>query len=182
MAFVQGPKKWFAKCDKHYPSRFRQISLATAVTNFTKPRTSHFFGLCINLLPTSHRGTYRSPLGSPESPDSPSFLRLCLALSFPWMSDFISWRQRRLGQRDAGRTATHFAPMLARSLPRSIGACELCMRPRRRREAARAAEWRRRWQWFCLNRRDTRGGFPRLGAGLALPESAAIPRDRLILR
>ena len=43
---VQGPKKWFAKCDKHYPSRFRQISLATAVTNFTKPRTSHFFGLC----------------------------------------------------------------------------------------------------------------------------------------
>ena len=32
---VQGPKKWFAKCDKHYPSRFRQTSLATAVTNFT---------------------------------------------------------------------------------------------------------------------------------------------------
>ena len=39
---VQGPKKWFAKCDKHYPSRFRQTSLATAVANFTKPRTSHF--------------------------------------------------------------------------------------------------------------------------------------------
>ena len=44
--FVQGPKKWFAKCDKHYPSRFRQTSLATAVTNFIKPRTSHFFGFC----------------------------------------------------------------------------------------------------------------------------------------
>ena len=44
---VQGSKNWFAKCDKHYPSRFRQTSLATAVTNFTKPRTSHFFGLCI---------------------------------------------------------------------------------------------------------------------------------------
>ena len=43
---VQGSTKWFAKCDKHYPSRFRQTSLATAVTNFTKPRTSHFFGLC----------------------------------------------------------------------------------------------------------------------------------------
>ena len=46
-AGIQGPKKWFGKCDKHYPSRFRQTSLATAVTNFTKPRTSHFFGLCI---------------------------------------------------------------------------------------------------------------------------------------
>ena len=44
---LQGPKKWFAKCDKHYLSRFRQTSLATAVTNFTKPRTSHFFDLCI---------------------------------------------------------------------------------------------------------------------------------------
>ena len=41
-----GPEKWFAKCDKHYPSRFRQTSLATAIANFTKPRTSHFFGLC----------------------------------------------------------------------------------------------------------------------------------------
>ena len=43
---LQGPKKWFAKCDKHYPSRFGQTSLATAVTNFTKPCTSHLFGLC----------------------------------------------------------------------------------------------------------------------------------------
>ena len=43
---VQGLKKWFAKCDKHYPSRSGLTSLATAVTNFTKPRTSHFFGLC----------------------------------------------------------------------------------------------------------------------------------------
>ena len=45
-AKVQGPKKWFAKCDKHYPSRSGQSSLATAVANFTKPRTSHFFYLC----------------------------------------------------------------------------------------------------------------------------------------
>ena len=37
----------FAECNKHYPSRFGQTSLATAVTNFTKPRTSHFFYLCI---------------------------------------------------------------------------------------------------------------------------------------
>ena len=43
---VQGPKKWFAKCDKHYPSRSGQTSLAKAVANFTKPRTSHFFDLC----------------------------------------------------------------------------------------------------------------------------------------
>ena len=36
----------FAICDKHYPSRSGQTSLAIAVTNFTKPRTSHFFDLC----------------------------------------------------------------------------------------------------------------------------------------
>jgi len=47
---VQGPKKWFAKCDKHYPSRSGQTSLATAVANFTKPRTSHFFDLCTAVL------------------------------------------------------------------------------------------------------------------------------------
>ena len=35
--------------DKHYPSRSGQTSLATAIANFTKPRTSHFFDLC-----TSH--------------------------------------------------------------------------------------------------------------------------------
>ena len=29
----------FAKRDKHYPSRSGQTSLATAVTNFTKPLT-----------------------------------------------------------------------------------------------------------------------------------------------
>ena len=46
---IQGPKKWFPKCDKHYPSRSGQTSLATAVANFTKPRTSHFFNLCISL-------------------------------------------------------------------------------------------------------------------------------------
>ena len=45
-ANVQGLKKWFANCDKHYPSRSGQISLATAVANFTKPRTSHLFDLC----------------------------------------------------------------------------------------------------------------------------------------
>ena len=44
---LQGPKKWFAKCDKHYPSRSGQTSLATAVANFTKPRTSHFIDLCM---------------------------------------------------------------------------------------------------------------------------------------
>ena len=38
---VQGPKKWFAKCDKHYPSRSGQTSLATAVT---KPVTKNNFG------------------------------------------------------------------------------------------------------------------------------------------
>ena len=47
---LQGPKKWFAKCDKHYPSRSGQTSLATAVANFTKPRTSHFFDLCTKRL------------------------------------------------------------------------------------------------------------------------------------
>ena len=45
-ADIQGPKKWFAKCDKHYPSRSGQNSLATTIANFTKPRTSHFFDLC----------------------------------------------------------------------------------------------------------------------------------------
>ena len=45
---VQGPKKWFAECDKHYPSRSGQTSLATAVANFIKQRTSHFFDLCIH--------------------------------------------------------------------------------------------------------------------------------------
>ena len=44
---VQGPKKWLAKCDEHYPGRSGQTSLATAVANFTKPRTGHFFYLCI---------------------------------------------------------------------------------------------------------------------------------------
>ena len=43
---LQGPKKWSAKCDENSPSRSGQTSLATAVANFTKPRTSHFFDLC----------------------------------------------------------------------------------------------------------------------------------------
>ena len=34
----------FAERDKHYPSRSRQTSLATAVTNFTKPVTNINFG------------------------------------------------------------------------------------------------------------------------------------------
>ena len=37
--YVLGPKLMFAKCDGHYPSRSGQTSLATAVTNFTKPVT-----------------------------------------------------------------------------------------------------------------------------------------------
>ena len=41
----------FAKCDKHYPSRSGQTSIATAVTNFTKPVTK------INSGPSTH--TYR---------------------------------------------------------------------------------------------------------------------------
>ena len=40
----------FAECDKHYPSRSGQTSLATAVTNFTKPVTNINFGPSINLL------------------------------------------------------------------------------------------------------------------------------------
>ena len=51
---LQGPKKWFAERDKHYPSRSGQTSLATAGANFTKPRTSHFFGLCISLQFQNH--------------------------------------------------------------------------------------------------------------------------------
>ena len=37
MMLLLGPEIMFAKCDKHYPSRSRQTSLATAVTQFTKP-------------------------------------------------------------------------------------------------------------------------------------------------
>ena len=39
-----GPKKMFAERDKHYPSRSGQSSLATAVTNITKPVTKNNFG------------------------------------------------------------------------------------------------------------------------------------------
>ena len=28
---VQGPKKWFAKCDKHYPSRYGQTTVCPKV-------------------------------------------------------------------------------------------------------------------------------------------------------
>ena len=37
----------FAERDKHYPSRSRQTSLATAVTKITKPVTKNNFGLSI---------------------------------------------------------------------------------------------------------------------------------------
>ena len=46
---IQGPKKWFAKCEKHYPSRFGQTSLATALTKFTKPVTKNYFGAQRNM-------------------------------------------------------------------------------------------------------------------------------------
>ena len=75
--FVQGPKKWFAKCDKHYPSRFRQTSLATAVANFTKPCTSHFFGLCSYYIPAGSFGAnfWTRSFGTVQSVISwPSFI------------------------------------------------------------------------------------------------------------
>ena len=39
-----GPELTFAKCDNHYPSRSGQTSLATALTNFTKPVTRIYSG------------------------------------------------------------------------------------------------------------------------------------------
>ena len=36
-ALIQGPKKWFENIVKKDPGRAKQNSLATAVTNFTKP-------------------------------------------------------------------------------------------------------------------------------------------------
>ena len=38
------PELMFTELDKHYPSRFGQTSLATAVTKFTKPVTKNYFG------------------------------------------------------------------------------------------------------------------------------------------
>ena len=68
---IQGSKEWFAKCDKHYPSRFRQTSLATAVTNFTKPCTSHFFGLCTDhVLQTFISGPVVQGSAYPQDPGS----------------------------------------------------------------------------------------------------------------
>ena len=55
--FVQ-PCKWFAEHDKHYRIRSGQISLTTAGANFTKPRTSHFFGLCIGLSINDVQNSY----------------------------------------------------------------------------------------------------------------------------
>ena len=42
--FILGPKLMFAERDKHYPSRFGQTSLDTAVTNITKPVAKISFG------------------------------------------------------------------------------------------------------------------------------------------
>ena len=42
---LQGPKKWFAKCDKYYLSRSGQTSLDIGVTNIAKPVTKNNFGL-----------------------------------------------------------------------------------------------------------------------------------------
>ena len=42
---VLGPKLMFAECDKHYPSRSGQTTLATAIINFTKPVTKINSGL-----------------------------------------------------------------------------------------------------------------------------------------
>ena len=42
---ILGPKLLFAECDKHYPSRSGQNSLARAVINITKPGTKNKFGL-----------------------------------------------------------------------------------------------------------------------------------------
>ena len=51
-----GVKFMFAKRDKHYPSRSGQTSLATAVTNFTKPVTKINFGpSCYNHLLVNHK-------------------------------------------------------------------------------------------------------------------------------
>ena len=41
---VLGPKLMFAKRDNHYPRMSGQTSLATAVTNITKPITKINFG------------------------------------------------------------------------------------------------------------------------------------------
>ena len=50
---VQGPKKWFAELDKHYPSRSGQTSLTAAETNITNPVTKNNFGPSIVRLPTN---------------------------------------------------------------------------------------------------------------------------------
>ena len=44
-----------AVSDKHYPSRSKQTSLATAVTNITKPVTKNNFGPSI-LAPNADKG------------------------------------------------------------------------------------------------------------------------------
>ena len=47
LKILQGPKKWFVNIFKKDPGRAQQQSQGTAGRNFTKPRTSHFFDLCI---------------------------------------------------------------------------------------------------------------------------------------
>ena len=52
--YVLVPKFMFAKRDKQYPSRSLQTSLATAVTNFTKPVTNINFGPSTFHVPKVH--------------------------------------------------------------------------------------------------------------------------------
>ena len=91
MPAVQGPKKWFAKCDKHYPSRSGQTSLATAVANFTKPCTSHFFDLCregngASIVPSPDYIAHLGPLaaaGRGRSRMWPTEYRYIVSLAVP---------------------------------------------------------------------------------------------------
>ena len=56
---ILGPKLMFAECDKHYPSRSGQTSLATAVTNITKPVTNINFMPGTVLVDNSYLSTCR---------------------------------------------------------------------------------------------------------------------------
>ena len=57
-----GTKLLFAESDKQYPSKTGQTSLATAVTNFTKPVTKINFEPS-NELPTSEQNIPDCPAG-----------------------------------------------------------------------------------------------------------------------
>ena len=77
---------------KHHPSRSGQTSLATAVANFTKPRTSHFFNLCTCLVVatsfTASRASKAStwatdPMSEMPSAEPSIFGTGCNGSSFP---------------------------------------------------------------------------------------------------